>query len=363
MSDIYEQLRDRLEMMATGYPATANGVELKILRQLFSEEEAGLFLKMETRPETAGQAALRLGTDAADMAARLEGMARKGLIFRVKQEDAICYFPVPFMVGIYEFQLNNLDKALLKDISKYYLTGLGATFHGQKTPHLRSIPINTEIVADRPIAPYDDAVAIIQSKSRIAVAECFCRKAVSMYGKNCKHPLETCLQFETFADYYVENKMARYINTEEALAILKQSESEGLVVHILNSQKVEAMCCCCSCCCGMLMSLKLFPAPARALKSNYACLFEESLCTQCGICVERCTVGAFKMKDDKIEFHADRCIGCGLCVTTCPTEALKLEKKPDDHLYTPPPTVYDTYALMSQEKLDTGDGAMNVDPK
>jgi ferredoxin len=102
----------------------------------------------------------------------------------------------------------------------------------------------------------------------------------------------------------------------------------------------------------MLISLKLFPAPARAVKSNYVCLFDESLCNQCGICVSRCTVGAFKMKDEKIGFHADRCIGCGLCVTTCPTEALKLEKKPDDSLYTPPATVYDTYAVMSREKVE-----------
>ncbi len=352
MSDIYECLRDKLETMATGYPATKDGVEIKILQHLFSEDDAALFLKMGPSPETANQLASRLGTDVAETAQRLESMARKGLIFRVKQDDAICYFPVPFIVGIYEFQLNNLNKPLLKDISRYYLDGLGATFHGQKTPHLRSIPINTEIVADHPIAAYDDAFAIIKSKSRIAVAECFCRKAVRLYGKTCSHSLETCLQFETFADYYVENGMARYINTDKALAILKQSEAEGLVIHILNSQQVEAMCCCCSCCCGMLISLKLFPAPALAVKSNYACVFDESSCTQCGVCASRCTVSALKMKDDKITFYANRCIGCGLCVTTCPAGSLKLERKPDNKLYTPPPRIYDTFDIMSREKVE-----------
>jgi ferredoxin len=350
MNDIYEKLRDRLEMMATGYPATANGVEIKILQQLFSEADAELFLKMEMSPETIEQVALRVDADVRDMAVRLEDMARRGLIFRVKEDKTVSYFPVPFIVGIYEFQLNNLNMPLLKDISQYYLTGLGATFHGQKTPHLRSIPINAEIVADRPVAPYDDAVAIIKRKSRIAVAECFCRKAVRMYGKTCVHPAETCLQFETFADYYVENKMARYISTDEALAILKQSEAEGLVVHILNSQKVEAMCCCCSCCCGMLISLKLFPSPALAVKSNYACRFDEANCTQCGICARRCPVGALKMKEETVAFHAGRCIGCGLCVTACPADALKLEKKPEESLYLPPATVFDTYGVMSREK-------------
>jgi len=350
MIDIYERLRDRLEMMATGYPSTANGVEIKILQQLFREADAELFLKMEAMPETVQQIAIRVGADVKDMAVKLEDMARRGLIFRVKENEMIRYFPVPFIVGIYEFQLNNLNMPLLKDISQYYLTGLGATFHGQKTPHLRSIPINAEIVADRPIAPYDDAIAIIKRKSRIAVAECFCRKAVRMYGKTCVHPAETCLQFESFADYYVDNGMARYISTEEALAILKQSEDEGLVIHILNSQNVEAMCCCCSCCCGMLISLKIFPSPALAVKSNYVCHFDEDLCTQCGICAKRCTVGAFKIKDENISFHAERCIGCGLCVTRCPAEALKLEIKPDESLYTPPETVFETYNVMSREK-------------
>jgi Na+-translocating ferredoxin:NAD+ oxidoreductase subunit B len=63
-------------------------------------------------------------------------------------------------------------------------------------------------------------------------------------------------------------------------------------------------------------------------------------------------VKALKMKDEKIEFHAERCIGCGLCVTTCPVEALKLEKKPYDSLYTPPATVFDTYEVMSGEKIE-----------
>jgi len=81
----------------------------------------------------------------------------------------------------------------------------------------------------------------------------------------------------------------------------------------------------------------------------HAC-FDETLCTQCGICAKRCTVGALKMKKEKLEFHAERCIGCGLCVTICPTEALKLEKKPEERLYTPPATVLDTFNVMSREK-------------
>ena len=350
MPDIYEKLRDRLNTMATGYPTTEGGSEIRILKKLFSEEDATLFLSMDQRPKTASEIASHLQADPEGMAARLEDMAHRGLIFRLKEDDHVRYFPIPFIVGIYEFQLNNLSPDLLKDISEYYLTGLGATFHGSKTPHLRSIPISTRIVPDGPIAPYDDAEAIIRSKERIAVAECFCRKAVRMYGKTCPHPMETCVQFDSFADYYVENGLARYISMDEALAMLKRNEEEGLVLHILNSRKVEAMCACCSCCCGMLISLKLFPAPAREVKSNYLCRLDESLCTDCGICAGRCPVGALRFKDDRVQFRGERCIGCGLCVTKCPTGALKLLKKAGENLYTPPETVFETFERMCSEK-------------
>lgn len=353
MADIYEQLRTRLDEMATGYPATEGGAEIRILRQLFSEEDAGLFLAMEQKPRTVTEVAALIQANPDTLAARLEDMARRGLIFRIREGDRLCYFPIPFIVGIYEFQLNSLTPELLKDISEYYLTGLGATFHGSKTPHLRSIPIDARIVPDGPIAPYDDAEAIIRSKSRIAVAECFCRKAVSMYGKTCEHPLETCVQFDTFADYYVENGLARYIDTDEALAMLRRNEEEGLVIHILNSRTVEAMCACCSCCCGMLISLKLFPAPAREVKSNYVCRFDESLCTDCGACAGRCPVGALRFRDEKIQFRAERCIGCGLCATKCPAGALSLLRKAEDRLYTPPATVFETFERMGGEKKRT----------
>jgi ferredoxin len=350
VADIFEKLRDKLDKMATGYPATESGVELRVLRQLFSEQDAELFLKMETNFETPLEVALRLGVDAGVIAVRLETMAKKGLLFRIRRGSELRYSAIPFIVGIYEFQVNNLTPALLKEFSEYYITALGKTFHGIKTPHQRTVPIETSVSAGRPVVPYEDAAGIIRSKKLIAIAECLCRKAMKVYGKQCRHPMETCMQFDSFAEYYVDNGMARYISTDEALAILKRNEQEGLVLQTLNSQKVEAICACCSCCCGMLIALKLFPAPALEAKSSYACQFEASLCTGCGTCVKRCPVGAYKLIEGKVQYKPARCIGCGLCVPFCPVHAHTLAKKPEEKIYTPPETYFTALEQMSKDR-------------
>lgn len=350
MDQIYERLRMRLDEMATGYPATPGGVEVRLLKKLFTQEEAALFLRMDDAPETAPEVASRLGEDPAAVAVRLEEMALKGLLFRLRRDNGPAYLPVPFVVGIYEFQVNALDAGILKDVSEYYLSGLGQSFHSTKIPHLRTIPINTGMVSSHPIAPYDDAIAIVERKGKIAVAECLCRKAVRMYGKGCDHPLETCLQFDAFAEYYVDNGMARPLSMDEAISILKRNEKEGLVIQTLNSQNAEAMCACCSCCCGMLISLKLFPAPARAVKSNYVCEADSGSCRVCGLCAQRCPVGAVRIKDGKSSLREERCIGCGLCVSTCPDQVRSLVKKPVHKLYTPPENFFDAFVEMGRER-------------
>ncbi len=46
MSDTYEQLRQRLDDLATGYPATESKIEIRLLERLFTEEEAELYLQL-----------------------------------------------------------------------------------------------------------------------------------------------------------------------------------------------------------------------------------------------------------------------------------------------------------------------------
>jgi len=239
---------------------------------------------------------------------------------------------------------------LVRDMENYFETVFGRTLQSYSTPIMRSIPIQRELVAEWPIAPYEDVFKIIESQGVIAVAPCICRTMSKLLDKGCDKPLEACFMFGSHAHFYVENKMGRYITPEEAKEIVKNNEKAGLVMQPFNAQKVGGMCSCCGDCCGMLRSLKKQPSPAKAVKSNYFAMVDQEACIGCETCLDRCQMEAIEITDEKSDILLDRCIGCGLCVTTCPQEAIRLIKKPEEELYQPPESGAETYIRIAMER-------------
>ncbi len=350
MSDVYERLRERLDELAVGLPATDDKIEIKLLKRLFDETEAEFFVQLHPLLETPDDVAQRLKRDPDEVAGLMEQMAQKGLLFRKRDDNRVRYAAVPYVVGIFEFQVKSMDKALAKETEDYFEMVYGRALQSFKTPVLRTIPINRQLVADWPIAPYEDVLQIVENHKKIAVAPCICRKAKKLVDHECDKPTENCFMFGSHADYYVENGMGRYITKEEARQIVIKNEEAGLVMQPFNSQKVGGMCSCCGDCCGMLRSLKKQPNPAEAVQSNYYAEVDDALCTGCETCVDRCQMDAIEVVDGISSVLLNRCIGCGLCVTTCPTEAIQLLKKTDDRLYEPPKSGVETYMRIMQER-------------
>jgi formate hydrogenlyase subunit 6/NADH:ubiquinone oxidoreductase subunit I len=353
MTDIYERLRERLDQWSTGFPETKDKAEIKVLKHIFSEEEAALFLDLSPIPETPAQVADRLGRDEGELSGTLEAMAKKGQLFRIRKNGEAMYSAVPFVVGIMEFQLKNIESnpALAKDIAVFGMGGFIKSLASLETPHQRSVPINTELVSAWPVAPYDDAVAILKRQKRIALANCVCRTMVrKITDMLCDKPIETCMMFGISADYYIENGFGREITVDEAIEVLKLCDEHAMVIQPLNSKNAGAICACCGDCCGMMNSLKMTPKPAEAVKSSYYAVIDPDACVGCEVCLDRCQIGAITMKDDKAQLNLDRCIGCGLCVTRCAGDAIHLEKKEESRLYDPPENHMDMYIRMGMER-------------
>ncbi|MFZ5571103.1 MAG: 4Fe-4S binding protein [Thermodesulfobacteriota bacterium] len=353
MPDIYQKLRERLDGMSTGFPATQAGTEIELLKQLFTETEAETYLALTPFQETPAEAARRLNRNEDELAARMEEMAAKGQLFRFRKKDAVKYAIVPFLVGIMEFSIKRFagNRELAKTMIRYGKQGFLQSLQSTKTPHQRPIPVNRSLAAKWPVAPYEDVVEILKHQKRIALADCVCRTlARTVTDRSCTKPIQNCMMFGASADYYIENRLGREISVDEAIEITRQSDEAGLVLQPLNAQKAGALCSCCGDCCGMLQSLKMQPNPARAVQSNYYARVDAETCIGCELCIERCQMDAVKLVSEKAVIDPERCIGCGLCASKCPSGAMQLMKKTEEELYLPPETHMDMYIRMGRER-------------
>jgi ferredoxin len=347
---IYEKLREHLDSLPTGYPKTQSGVELKILQKLFTEEEAEMACQLKPIPETAEQTAQRLGREPKTVSDLLYQMSKKGLILRLKINGVYHYMAMMFIVGIFEYQVKNLDRELAEIFEEYGQEGLYRELVRGETPQLRVVPVQESLDAAMEVKPYDELRKIIESQKTITLTDCICRKKSGLLGHPCSKPMESCFIFGAMGEYYIENGIGRRVTQEEALNVLQRNEEAGLVPSPANAQKVGGMCSCCACCCGMLKAVKLHSHPSRFVKSNYFAQVDETLCAGCETCLERCQMEALFMQDDRATIDLKRCLGCGLCVTTCPTKALSLRQKTPKELYVPPATPRDTYLQIAKER-------------
>lgn len=346
---LYEALAEHLDRLPAGFPRTPSGVEMKILRRLFTPEEASLAPLLGIKPETPEEVAERSGLSAETLGPKLETMSRRGLIFRIRLAGRDRYMAAQFLIGIWEFHVNDLDPELIRDMNEY----IPHFFQEQirfKTPQLRTIPVSRSLPSEQAVMPFDEARRIVMEQEKIIVAPCICRKEHEIAGKGCGKPLETCLVFGYGADYYEGNGLGRPISREEALQILQVAEKNALVLQPSNSQKVGNICICCGCCCQPLKNLKRLPDPAHYVASSYYASIDGALCSGCGVCVDRCQMDAVLMEKETARIDLNRCIGCGLCVPTCPEEAVRLDRKPQGEFSAPPSDSMDKLRRMAAER-------------
>ncbi len=331
---IYRDLQRHLDRQAVGFPATKSGAEIRILKRIFSPEEARLALHLTYKAAPLGsiyESAEAGGIPRERVESMLENMVKNGGIERIEKEGVRQYRSMPFVVGMYEHQLNRLTPEFLADIREF--TGdkaFGLSFLATERPQMRTIPVNKSIQTDHHIATYDDIVEIINdAEGPFAILECICRKAAAMRGKTCtktsRH--ETCMPIGDMARLAVEQGEGRAISRDEALEIARLAEAEGLVFQPSNTQKADFVCACCGCCCGMLSLHKMLPKPVDFWATNYHAVVDAGTCTGCGVCIERCQVNAMTLHDDTARVDLDRCIGCGNCIVGCPAGAMSLQRK------------------------------------
>jgi electron transport complex protein RnfB len=334
---VYRDLQKHLDELPVGYPPTQSGVEIRILKHLFTPLEARVATQLSLIPEPLSRiharAGEKLGMSLPELERVLDKMVRKGTILTRGEHGEKCYGNAMLVVGMFELQVDRMTKGFARDMQQYLDEAFGHELFRSRTPQLRTIPVHKSIAHGRSVSTYDDVRQIIDAvQGQIAVANCICRQGKDVLGTGCNHTSlrETCLIFDAMAQQHLDIGLARRITKQEALDILAKAEEAGLVLQPENVQRPHYICCCCGDCCGVLSTLKKYPRPVEFYASNHRAMVDTDRCNGCGECADRCQLAAVTVVDGMARINLDRCIGCGNCVVSCTLHAIQLEKKDEE---------------------------------
>jgi H+/Na+-translocating ferredoxin:NAD+ oxidoreductase subunit B len=354
---VYIKLQRHLDSQAVGFPATRSGSEIRILKHIFTPQEAAIAtcLTYKFEPlETVFQRAGHLVESPEKLSELLDRIEKKGGIESRIEGGKRSYCNAPLVVGMYEFQLGRLTPEFIKDFDEYTSDKkFGIEFISTKLPQMRTIPIAKSIQPQHNVSTFDEvAVLMQQAEAPFAILECICRQKKTLLGEPCQvtDRKETCLAVGSMAQAALRIGMGREITLGETMSILEQNQKQGLVLQPSNTEKAEFICSCCGCCCGMLGMHKNLPKPVDFWASNFYAVVDTDTCDGCGNCEKRCQVGAASVSAKKQQSSVDlnRCIGCGVCIPTCPKKAISLQKKPTE--IRPPETKQDLYDIIMSHK-------------
>jgi H+/Na+-translocating ferredoxin:NAD+ oxidoreductase subunit B len=349
--NLYRDLQKQLDTYSVGFPETESGIEIKILKKLFNDDDAKIFLKLTPMLETPADIAKKIEMSEGEAVKTLEDMSERGLLFRLKKGDQSYYGAIPFVHGLFEFQVKRLDKEFAEMVEELMREKMHENMQENAGGFLRTIPVDLAVDPTLKIAAYEDVEEILKEKDVIVVTDCICRKQRTMVSEGCGKPMEACFMFGSMAQYYIDHDMGRKIDMNEALKIVKEAQAAGLVTQPASAQNPAGMCNCCGDCCGVLQAVNDHPRPADIVFSNYYAKVDQDECSACEECLDRCQVNAIYMNDDdKAEIKLERCIGCGLCVTTCSTEAISLVAKDEKELKVPPKNSMEQMINMAKKR-------------
>lgn len=363
--DLYRQVGRKVDGLTARAPW--NDTLHRIVKELFSEEEAEVFVRMPYSLSPFAHVAKVTGMEETKLRTLLDGMGDKGLVTDFWLGDGYWYMPSPLFIGLFEFTMmrtgEGVDSRLLGILFNQYLED-GAAFTantrgGNRVFIERVLPHEEALGEHVEILDYEKASAIVDSSQRFALGICSCRHEKQHVGaRGCRTPLEVCSTFGIGADYMIRHKLAREVSKSEMRDNFARSRELGLVFCGDNVQQgVMFVCQCCGCCCNALRAISRFGCTNFVTTSSFIADSDPTTCKGCGKCAKACPIEAIEMVADgdgvkptakKPRIDLDVCLGCGVCALKCDFRAMRLVNRPQRVLH--PETTFQRIILQCLER-------------
>lgn len=342
----YAKLTERLNRFPQGAPPSE--LLFKILKMLFSREEAELVSLIPIKPFTAKKASRIWKMDLTNTKKILDTLADRAILVDIEQNGETVYTLPPPMAGFFEFSMmrirNDIDQKVLAELFYEYMnveedfirelftrgeTQLGRTFVNEPALSYE----NALHVLD-----YERATDVIKTATHIGVGICYCRHKMEHMNQACDAPQDICMTFNSTADSLTRHGQAREVDVAECMDLLQLAYEHNLVQfgeNVRNS--VNFICNCCGCCCEAMIAARKFAILNPVHTTNFLPYINTENCNGCGKCVSVCPVEAMTLvsandpnnlniKVAKVD--EDLCLGCAVCVRACSQKSIILKSRP-----------------------------------
>lgn len=298
----------------------------EIFNLLVNDEEAKVML-LASPPATVGEMAEQSGLSGDAVLEMMESLFYRGLVFKATRGGDKKWYRVKTIPQMHDS--TTLTPGISRQVLDLWKTYMEEEWpaYGQAVMEvmpgsiMRVVPVNESIEPQAQVMAYEDVLNIVNNAQTLSVTRCSCR----VISGDCDKPLEVCMQVDRAAQYNIERGTGRAIDEKEAVEILQKSREAGLIHTVDNRRNVgHVICNCCSDCClnwSVMKGPKKWVAPSR-----FEAVVDETLCSSCETCLDRCFFDAISMSDQAAFVDSEKCLGCGVCTVVCPTEALKLKQ-------------------------------------
>ena len=185
--------------------------------------------------------------------------------------------------------------------------------------------------------PLEDCEKVLDIATSVVQLPCVCRNFAKTSDEGyclaiTTRPIDDVLT-EAFRDFASgpDTSHLQQLTKEEALAVLRRAEDEGLMhsVWTFKTPFIAAICNCdrASGCMAMRMTLDL--GVKMMWRGEYVASVEPETCTGCRACVKHCPFEAISVdaRTRRAFVRSEDCWGCGTCRASCRTAAISLSER------------------------------------
>jgi ferredoxin len=184
------------------------------------------------------------------------------------------------------------------------------------------------------VLPIEEIRDLVLKADTVVRMPCACRWTISKTEERC------CYGISLGPDaWYRDLDMSYFgsapdagieaVRREEAIRQMEELDERGAIhtIWTMMTPFIGAICNCRLEDCIAMRTLSGIRVETMA-RAEFVATVDETRCTGCGLCAERCQFGAIADKQISGDFRAairpDACYGCGLCRNACAAEAISL---------------------------------------